>query len=188
MIAPQTLDLAPEPRLELRTPNDHNAFTNDFLNAFDDLDEPASNRESEIPGPWKVFQEGCTHAVFPEWANVAKDEALGTFLDRSLALRFWAALAAHEQPRTFACREENGKPGLEVVGLQEKGFDLLGTIDVPESARLVSIFEVIEALARSPFALALVLESAGGRAIGHIGEILIRRARRATYGTAEVVP
>ncbi len=170
-------DIAPEPRLELRVPNDRNAFTSDFLDALDRLDDAVSPRDAQIPGPWKIFQEGVTHAIYSQWADVHQDEPLGSFLDRSPALRFWAALAANATPRTLVCREEPGLSGLEVVALQDQGFDVLGTLQVLEPERLVAHFETIDALARNPFALALVLESAGSQAIQHVGEILIRRAK-----------
>lgn len=76
-----------------------------FLRWLDEADDPPTNTEAEWAGEWKVvsFAED-RHLVLRGWEDPTQDEALGSFLDRSVALLCAAVLPIEARPTLFAHR------------------------------------------------------------------------------------
>jgi hypothetical protein len=151
----------------------HNAFASEFLNRFHQHDEPESSAEADAAGPWRALPSATAdgreaHGVWragerPEWG----DPPAALLRDRELAL-----LAAAVRPlvgrEPFYCLGTEREPA---------GFPLLrqgeavGWIDLFDEDWAFGI-NVLERLARSPQALASVLEAAGPLALERVGRLL----------------
>lgn len=160
-----------------------NAFDRSFLDVLDPEDDPVTATEAAAEGPWTVVQLAAPKIPFAEpngpepWAVVreadpADAEPAATFVHLHPARLAAAAvpIAARDAPyrldpnptaRGFALRQ-NGR----VVG------------HLPwHHQELVTTLNVLDALARSPRALATLLEAAGATAVQRVGAILARRTR-----------
>lgn len=157
-------------------PTIRNAFAEEFLRRFDQEDEPPSSSEADLAGPWDVQETSLADGreAFglwrvgdrPEWG----DPPAGLFRERSLAL-----LAAAVRPLV-------GKDPYYELGTERwtGGFPLLrqgqavGWIDLFEQDWTFGI-NLLERFARSPEALATLMEAAGPLALGRAGRILRHR-------------
>jgi hypothetical protein len=150
-----------------------NAFAADFLRRFEEEDEPASAAEADVAGPWSIHPSSTAEGreAFglwrtgerPEWG----DAPAGLFRERPTAL-----LAAAVRP--FVGRDPFYELGKE---RWNGGFPLLrqgemvGWIDLFDEDWAFGV-NVLERFARSPLALARLLEAAGPLALERAGRIL----------------
>jgi hypothetical protein len=158
------------------TPPSRNAFAEEFLSRFEHEDEPPSAAEADVAGPWEVqpFPLADGHEAFGVWRLGERagwgDAPAGLFRDPSTAL-----LAATVRP--FVGRDPFYELGREREG---GGFPLLrqgeaiGWLDLFDEDWALGV-NVLERLARSPQALASLMEAAGPLALERAGRIL--RAR-----------
>jgi hypothetical protein len=153
-----------------------NAFDDEFLRRFREEDEPASAAEADVAGPWRVEPSSTSAglAAFalwrlgerPEWG----DPPAALFHERSTAL-----LAAAVRP--FVGRDAFYELGKE---RWNGGFPLLrqgeavGWIDLFDEDWAFGV-NVLERFARTPEALATLLEAAGPLALERAGRILLHR-------------
>lgn len=151
----------------------HNAFASEFLSRFHRHDEPESSAEADSAGPWRAMPSATAdgreaYGVWrvgerPEWG----DPPAALLRDRELAL-----LAAAVRP--LVGREPFYGLGLE---RESAGFPLLrqgeavGWIDLFDEDWAFGI-NLLERLARSPQALASILEAAGPLALERVGRLL----------------
>jgi hypothetical protein len=169
-------------------PSTGNAFDPAFLHLLDPEDDPLTATEAVAEGPWTVVRVAAPKIPFadphgpgvgqPEsWAVVRQgarpddDPPAATFLHPHPAHLAAAAvplaardpayrLAADQDPRGFALHH-----GGHVVG------------HLPwHHQELVVALNHLDALARSPRALAAVLEAAGASALHRVGALLARRS------------
>jgi hypothetical protein len=164
-----------------------NAFDRAFLDLLDPEDDPVTATEAVAEGPWTVARVTAPRLPFAEpngtevdqaepWAVVRQgdrpdDEPPAATLVHLHPARLAAAavpIAARDvadrldrepDPRGFALRRHG-----RVVG------------HLPwHHQELVAALDHLDALARSPRALATVLEAAGSSALGRVGALLARR-------------
>ncbi len=161
------------PEEDRSAPSSRNAFAEEFLNRFELEDEPPSAAEADVAGPWQVqpFPLADGHEAFglwrqgegPEWG----DTPSGLFRDHSTAL-----LAATVRP--FVGRDPFYELGRE---RESGGFPLLrqgeaiGWLDLFDEDWASGV-NALERLARSPQALATLMEAAGPLALERAGRIL----------------
>lgn len=148
-----------------------NVFTADYLNALSAQDEPAG-AEGELAGPWKVAADGPGRwNVVPLWEEGATRVTGPRVVapDKETALLFAATLPGVGRPRLFrhlrrvehgARVDEESQVFVELEGLGEEAL---------------AAAHVSACLARSPWALAMVLEAAGPAVQRMVGEILFQR-------------
>jgi hypothetical protein len=163
-------------------PSPGNAFTPAFLDILDPEDDPPTATEAVAEGPWTVVPATAPKIPFAEpngpepWAVVREGDRpdaeppAGTFVHLHPARLTAAAvpiagrdgvfrLDREPDPRGFALRQDG-----RVVG------------HLPwHHQELVVALNHLDALARSPRALAAVLEAAGASAVGRVGALLARR-------------
>jgi hypothetical protein len=159
-----------------------NAFDRAFLDLLDPEDDPVTATEAVAEGPWTVVRVTAPKIPFAEpngpepWAVVREGDrpeeepSAATFVHLHSA---WLAVAAvpvaardavyrldrEQDPRGFALRHDG-----RVVG------------HLPwHHQELVAALNHLDALARSPRALAAVLEAAGASALQRVGALLARR-------------
>jgi hypothetical protein len=156
-------------------------FAADFLDLLETAAEPPSMSEAEWGGEWKVVSLAPDqHLVLRSWEEPGKDRPAAIFTERPIALQCAAVLPLEARPR-LALIQAVEPPANRLVLLRDT-YDT----EVPAEGRPVGEvgeFSENQALAlhlagcfaRSPLALALLLEAAGPTAIRLVGEILYRR-------------
>ena len=157
-------------------PPSRNAFAAEFLSRFEREDEPPSAAEADVAGPWEVQPLSLAngHEAFGLWRLGERaswgDAPAGLFRDHATAL-----LAAAVRP--FVGRDPFYELGRE---RERGGFPILrqgeavGWIDLFDEDWTLGI-NVLERFARSPQALATLLEAAGPLALERAGRILRQR-------------
>jgi hypothetical protein len=164
-------------------PSTGNAFDRAFLDLLDPEDDPLTATEAVAEGPWTVVQVAAPKIPFAEpngpepWAVVRAGDRPD---DESPAATFVhphpAQLAAAAVP--IASRD----PLYRLAGEQDpRGFALRHSGHVVghlpwHHQELVVALNHLDALARSPRALAAVLEAAGASALRRVGALLARRS------------
>jgi hypothetical protein len=158
-----------------------NAFAPEFLDQFDEHDEPATSREASTAGPWRVV------ALGPDRWGVLQDgdaEPYGVFKVRELALLAAAMIpAAGREPRLLVFGEA-APEGFPVGALHaaEGRVEVQGWLSAFDADAVDCINNGLH-LAASPASLALVLEAAGPTALRRAGAILAERLKaRAAEG------
>jgi hypothetical protein len=164
-------------------PSPGNAFTPAFLDLLDPEDDPPTATEAVAEGPWTVVRATAPKIPFAEpngpepWAVVREggrpdaEPPAATFVHLHPARLATAALpiAARDgvyrldrepDPRGFALRQDGRVVGHLSWHHQE----------------LVVALNHLDALARSPRALAAVLEAAGASALRRVGALLAGRS------------
>jgi hypothetical protein len=163
-------------------PSAGNAFDRAFLDLLDPEDDPVTATEAVAEGPWTVVRVTAPKIPFAEpngpepWAVVRDGDRpddeppAATFVHLHPARLAAAAVpiaardAAYrldrdQDPRGFALRHDG-----RVVG------------HLPwHHQELVAALNHLDALVRSPWALAAVLEAAGASALARVGALLARR-------------
>lgn len=148
-----------------------NAFSEMFLRLYEEVDE--SGVSEELAGPWKVVEIEEGFGLFEMWQNPgegSRDVPFAVYVDRSTALKFAAALsAASREPwfRQSQTAEQGRFPVLSSSGLVEGWTELF-------HARLVELAHMADFCARSPYALAAIMQAAGAATLRKAGEIVLR--------------
>jgi hypothetical protein len=177
-----------------------NAFAADFLARLDELGEPDGAHEADVAGPWSVqpvaYRGGGGFALLREWESLdAGDVPYAVFRRRELALLAAAVLPAtgREPPFRLAGEpDDQGFPLLDAGGSSTARGP--GSAAAPPTAptppidpighlrdfdqELAEALRIAVILARSPMALARLLEAAGHVALEQAGRILDRHVYR----------
>jgi hypothetical protein len=152
---------APRPPLTL--------LTAEALERLRRADEPPTAAEAELSGPWRVraLPGGAGFGVFRRGDQEAGDPPLGCFAGRHLALLAAAALPGLGRAAVFRVGPEAGVQGYPLL---REGVEV-GALGV-FLADLAPALDALEAVLRSPPALALLLEAAGPTALERAGREL----------------
>jgi hypothetical protein len=156
-------------------PSEPNAFTPSFLHRLDPQDDPLTATEAAAEGPWHAMPLPGADPAEP-WtvtrtpAPCGGDTTAGTFAHRATACLLATALPLAARDATYRLASEP----------DEAGFPLLrGSTPVAHLPwyhdELVAMVNVLDALARSPRAMAALLEAAGPTAVRRVGAELARR-------------
>jgi hypothetical protein len=143
-------------------------FTEEALARLRTRDEPPTAAEAELAGPWRVRQIARgAFGVYRRGDEEAGDPPIGVFAGWHLALLVAAALPGLGRAAVFRVHPERGEEGYPLL---REGTEV-GALD-PFLADLAAALDALEALVRSPTALALVLEAAGPTALERAGREL----------------
>jgi hypothetical protein len=172
------------------TRNPLNAFTQDFLRRLDQQGEPDGAHEADVAGPWVVrpvpYRGGTGFALMREWESAETGDApYAIFRRREAALLAAAVLPATGRERLCRLGSEPDLEGFPVEAAAAHAPDP----SLPEAAAtpapaghlrefdedLAAALHVVEAVVRSPVALARLIEAAGYVALEQAGRILHRR-------------
>jgi hypothetical protein len=145
-----------------------NAFSEEYLAAVKEQDEPSTAHEAETSGPFTLVEQQGMLALFRTWEQGDLPQAV--FHHRETALLFQAIWPAAGRSRLFRLRQT---PDAHGYGLEQEG-QLVGSLrnfdpDVVSGGHFVSY------LARTPWSLALLVEAAGPTAQRHLGRLLASR-------------
>jgi hypothetical protein len=146
-----------------------NAFSTLFLRRLAERDEPATAREAETAGPWKVVEvPGRGFGVLRQEKTLERgDPWTARFDERAPALLTAALLPATGLEPVYRLDLEAGPAG---YALREAG-EVRGHCQLYD-AHLALLLNAADVLARSPRSLALFLEAVGGLALERTGRIL----------------
>lgn len=147
-----------------------NAFSPEFLALLRQLPEPSTAAEAEMAGPWKMVPVAQGEGLFRSWEDpAAGDEPFALFPERETALLFLSVLPLFAQEARFR-GTGSAADGAKGVRIQRDGVEV-GWCQV-FSENLFFAAHLAEALARSPWALAAVMQAAGPLVIEQVGRIL----------------
>jgi hypothetical protein len=145
-----------------------NAFTQDYLAAVREQDDPSTAREADTSGPLTLVEQDGMVALYRAWESAAAgDPPLALFRHRETALLFqalWPALGRSDFIRLSTQEAAEGF-NLEMEG---KVVGSLRKFD-PEA---VIGGHFLSFLVRTPHSLALLVEAAGPTAQRHLGRLL----------------
>ncbi|HEX4497711.1 MAG TPA: hypothetical protein VIE43_18705 [Thermoanaerobaculia bacterium] len=151
-----------------------NAFSQRYLAAVQELDDPGTAREAETSGPLSLVEEEGQLALYHGWESAAQGDApLAVFRRRETALLFqaiWPAIGRNNLYRLASAQTAGG------YGLEEDG-QLVGSLHSFDPGALVG-GHFASFLARTPLSLALLVEAAGPTVQRHVGRILLARVLR----------
>jgi hypothetical protein len=155
-------------------PSFRNVFTPEFLQLLGERDEPPTAGEADVAGPWRVEEIPGVFGVFRSGeSNPRGFRPYAAFASRPLALLAAAALPGTGREPSFLLNKEAGPSGYAV----ESGGEIVGVLGLFDE-KLVDALNVLEAVVRSPQALADLLEAAGAVALERAGVILDSRVSR----------
>jgi hypothetical protein len=154
-------------------PSSQNAFSTTFLQRIGERDEPPTAGEADASGPWRVLElPGRGFGVFRIGESPERGyRPAAVFRERWLALLALAVLPGTGRGAAFRLAKEEGPEGY-AVELGTGG--LVGHLDLFDE-NLIAALHVVDALVRSPAALADLLEAAGQVALERTGAILDER-------------
>ena len=156
-------------------------FTADFLDLLETAAEPPSLSEAEWGGEWKVVSlDSDQHLVLRSWEEPGRDRPAAIFTERPIALQCAAVLPLEARPRLVLI--QTVEPAASHLVLVRDTYDTearaegrpLGELQEFNENQVLAL-HLAGCFARSPLALALLLEAAGPTAIRLVGEILYRR-------------
>ena len=156
-----------------------NVFSPAFLASLREREETITASEAEVAGPWKreamIDKRGAV-AVLREWEGLERGDApTAVFWHEEVAELFAAVLPAVEREPLFHLAEELGPDGFAITAVYgEQGPQVVGWLPRFEPAWIEAL-HLAGCLARSPVAMADILEAAGPGAIAQVGSILARR-------------
>ena len=144
-------------------------FTEEALERLRRGDEPPTAAEAELSGPWRVrrLPGNAGFGLFRRGDEEAGDPPLARFAGRHLALLAAAALPGLGRASAFRVGPEAGEAGYPLL---REGVEA-GALGV-FLAELAPALDALEAVVRSPAALALLLEAAGPTALERAGREL----------------
>ncbi len=150
-----------------------NVFTPSFLERLGERDEPPTAGEADVAGPWRAEEvSGGGFGVFRAAESAARDfRPYAVFKARPLALLAAALLPGTGREAPFHLQKEAGPTGYAIT---ERGGGEVGHLQLFDE-KLVDALNVLDALLRTPEALAGVLEAAGSVALERAGAILEER-------------
>jgi len=156
-----------------------NAFSPTYLARLRERDDSLTAAEAELAGPWKIEpvpgRPGAV-AILRIWEDLAVgDPPVGVLWHLETARLLSLLLPAIDREPLFYLQEEptaEGVPWIAVYG--EQGPQVAGWLDRCEP-RWAEGLHLLEAIVRSPWALAALLEAAGPGAEEQVGRIRARR-------------
>lgn len=148
------------------------AFTAEVLETIQRVSEPRTAAEAELAGPWWAVRSARQgeYDVVRRGDLEAGIEPLARFSERQLALLAAAALPAVGRAPAFRVVPEARDGRYPIL----REGEAVGSLDV-FLADLAPALDLLIALMRSPAALALLLEAAGGTALQRAGRELALR-------------
>jgi hypothetical protein len=157
-------------------------FSPAFMARLHEQDGVITAAEAEYAGPWTTAavpgRPGEVGVVRVWESPAAGDLPRGAFRHEEVAKLFAAALPLVGREPLFLLGEtagEQGVPGYPVTAIEgEDGLQVCGWLQLFE-LEVVATAHILQALVRNPAALALVLEAAGGGALGQVDRILGRQ-------------
>lgn len=150
------------------TPSPLRVFTEEALERLRLSTEPSTAAEAELSGPWRVEPLAAGGwGIFRRGDLEAGRPPLGRFAERHLALLAAAVLPGLGRAGGFRVEPEAGAAGYP---LRRDGVEV-GALEL-FLADLMPALDAVDALMRSPPALALLLESAGPTALERAGREL----------------
>jgi hypothetical protein len=145
-----------------------NAFSEPYLKAVHELDDPATAHEADTSGPFSLVEEGGMIALYHAWESSERGDApLAVFHRRETALLFQAIWPAIGRSSLYRLRNE---PDARGFGVEEDG-EVVANLRSFDPVMIVG-GHLAACLARSPLSLALLVEAAGPTAQKHVGRIL----------------
>jgi hypothetical protein len=169
-------------------PSPGNAFTPAFLDLLDPEDDPPTATEAVAEGPWTVVRVTAPQIPFAEppgtvlneagpWAVVREggrpdtEPPAATFIHLHPARLATAAVPVAARDTVYRLDREPGPSGF---ALRRDGR-LAGHLPWHHQELVVALNH-LDALARSPRAVAAVLEAAGASALARVGALLAERS------------
>lgn len=171
-------------RTQSHPPIPENAFDPGFLACLHERDDPPDALAAECGGAWNLLPwDGSTSGVFRPWEDADRDLPRASFLDEAAAHLAVAVLPGLGSEPTFAF--EGGPDDLGRFAIRRRG-EHCGQMMLFDETWLMAM-NVAAGLARSPAALAHLLEAAGPTAVELAGRCLSRSVERApSKGTVGV--
>ncbi|HVR95670.1 MAG TPA: hypothetical protein VMW27_03595 [Thermoanaerobaculia bacterium] len=155
-------------------PSFRNVFTPEFLQLLGERDEPPTAGEADAAGPWRVEEIPGVFGVFRSGESIPRGfRPYAAFSSRPLALLAAAALPGTGRDPSFRLDKEAGPSGYAV----QSGGETVGVLGLYDE-KLIDALNVLEAVVRSPQALADLLEAAGALALERAGVLLDSRVSR----------
>ena len=153
------------------------AFSREYLEAVDKLDEPATALEADTSEPWVLREVGNRFALFRPWESFEKgDRPPGLFRFRDIGLLFRLIWPAVGRDRLFTLRTTPSADGYAVESSDQTLVAYLRAFN-PD---MTFAAHVAGYLLRSPYALALLLWLAGPTTQKQVGRILANLASGAS--------
>jgi hypothetical protein len=148
-----------------------NAFSQRYLEAVHELDDPPTAHEADTSGPLTLVEEEGLVALYRGWESAERGDApLAVFQRRETALLFQAVWPAVGRSSLYRLSDQPAAGG---YGLEEDG-EIVGSLrNFDPGALLGGHFAAY--LARTPHSLAQLVEAAGPTAQKHLGRILLAR-------------
>ena len=168
------------PSFDDSTFSSSNAFSSSFLQRIHQRDEPPTAGEADLAGPWRILEmPGRGFGVFRLGESPERGHRpTAVFRDRGLALMAAAVLPGNGRDAAFRLHKEAGPDGFVVeagdCNACGRGGEPVGHLELFDE-RLIEALHVAERLARSPEALANLLEAAGPIALERAGAVLDAR-------------
>jgi hypothetical protein len=156
-----------------------NAFSTAYLTRLREQEETLTAAEAELAGPWKQEpapgKPGAV-AVLRQWEDLtAGDSPVAVLWQEERARLLAILLPILDREPLFYLEEGATAEGYPLVAVYgEQGPQIAGWLDRYEP-RWSEGLHIVEALIRSPFALATLLEVAGPGAEEQVGRIRARR-------------
>jgi hypothetical protein len=148
-----------------------NAFSERYLAAVHELDDPPTAHEADTSGPLSLVEEDGMQSLYHAWESAERGDApLAAFRRRETALLFqaiWPAIGRNILYRLSGRTAANG------YGVEEEG-QLVGSLRSFDPSALLGA-HFASYLARTPMSLAMLIEAAGPTAQKHTGRILLAR-------------
>jgi len=147
-----------------------NAFSDEYLAALREKDEPPSAADGDLVGPWRVREQGEKFYIFREWESFETGHTpVAELANRDDALIFVTALRAIAGPASYRVRNPSA-PGSEGCDVEREG-EVVAHFPYRREEWLVAA-HVLVYLTRSPADLAMLLETSGSQVQEMAGEIL----------------
>jgi hypothetical protein len=158
-----------------------NAFAPAYLSRLREQDETLTAAEAELAGPWKqepVPGKPGAVAVLRQWEDLdAGDRPVAILWHEETARLLTVLLPALDREPLFHLEDGETADGYPLVAVYgEQGAQIAGWLD-RDDPRWAEGLHLLEAIIRSPLALATLLEAAGPGAEEQVGRI---RARHQT--------
>jgi hypothetical protein len=149
-----------------------NAFSEEYLDAVRELDEPSSSFEADTAGPFSLEEQQGMVALFRTWESYASgDVPQAVFRYRETALLFQAIWPALGRNRLFRLKSAPSSQGYEI---EDEGGQIAGSVQRFNTDAVLG-GHFASYLARAPLSLSLLVEASGPVSQRHLGRILARR-------------
>ena len=160
---------------EPSAPSPSNAFASSFLASMNERDEPAAAPEADLAGPW--WSEPLPYGRFGIFrtgeSRERGHEPKAIFATHALALQAMALLPLLSRGPAYRLSDDPDEQGYALESREEWGA-VVGYL-LKHRPELIAGLSLLDALARSPYSLALFLESCGKVALEHAGAVLAGR-------------